>query len=90
MDREQVLQLYDAYSDDVYRLACSYLLDPHNAQDAVQEVFLRLLERPCAIRPGKERAYLARVTANYCKDCLRRAKRRPPPPENAVRGHVVL
>ena len=31
MDREQVLQLYDAYSDDVYRLACSYLLDPHNA-----------------------------------------------------------
>ena len=40
MDREQVLQLYDAYSDDVYRLACSYLLDPHNAQDAVQEVFL--------------------------------------------------
>ena len=46
MDREQVLQLYDAYSDDVYRLACSYLLDPHNAQDAVQEVFLRLLVRP--------------------------------------------
>lgn len=84
MDREQVLQLYDAYSDDVYRLAYSYLLDPHNAQDAVQEVFLRLLERPCAIRPGKERAFLARVTANYCKDCLRRAKRRPPPPENAA------
>lgn len=31
--------------------------------------------------PGRERALLARITANYCKDCLRRARRRPDPAE---------
>lgn len=84
MDRGEVLRLYDAWADDVYRLAYSFLLNPADAQDAVQEVFLRLLQKNCTPMPGRERALLARITANYCKDCLRRAKRRPPPPENAA------
>lgn len=75
MDREEVLHLYDSYSDDVYRLAYSFFLNPHDAEDAVQEVFLRLMSRNLILMPDKEQALLARITANYCKDCLRKNKR---------------
>ena len=75
MDREEVLHLYDTYSDDVYRLAYSFFLNPHDAEDAVQEVFLRLMSRNLILMPDKEQALLARITANYCKDCLRKNKR---------------
>ena len=75
MDREEVLHLYDTYSDDVYRLAYSFFLNPHDAEDAVQEVFLRLMSRNLTWMPEKEQALLARITANYCKDCLRKNKR---------------
>lgn len=75
MDREKVLTLYDAYSEDVYRLAYSFFLNSHDAEDAVQEVFLRLMSRNLTWMPGKEQALLARITANYCKDCLRKNKR---------------
>ena len=80
MDREQVLQLYDAYSDDVYRLACSYLLDPHNAQDAVQETFLKVFRYFGDYRHrGHFRAFLYRVAANVCADIRRRRTWDPMP-----------
>ena len=45
MERMEVLRLYDHHSDEVYRLAYSYLMNRDDAQDIVQEVFLRLLEK---------------------------------------------
>ena len=45
MKREQVLALYDAYADSVYRTALGYLRSPHDAEDAVQAVFCKLLEQ---------------------------------------------
>ena len=49
MKREQVLALYDAYADGVYRVALGYLRSTHDAEDAVQAVFCKLLEQA---RPG--------------------------------------
>jgi len=75
MKREQVLALYDAYADSVYRVALGYLRSPHDAEDAVQAVFCKLLEREVTVYPGRERAFLTKLTVNHCKNQLAAAKR---------------
>ena len=76
MERMEVLRLYDHHSDEVYRLAYSYLMNRDDAQDIVQEVFLRLLEKNHSIKTESEDAFLARITINCCKDLLRKNKHR--------------
>ena len=75
MEQEIVLELFDRYADMVYRIALSYLRSPQEAEDVVQTVFLKLLEGGVSIYPGKERAFLAKVTVNRCKNLLSAAKR---------------
>lgn len=75
MKREQVLALYDAYADSVYRTALGYLRSPHDAEDAVQAVFCKLLEQELTVWPGRERAFLTKLTVNHCKNQLAAAKR---------------
>ena len=60
MEQERVLALYDAYADGVYRVALGYLRSAHDAEDAVQAVFCRLLEKELTIWPGRERAFLTK------------------------------
>lgn len=67
MEQERVLALYDAYADGVYRVALGYLRSAHDAEDAVQAVFCRLLEKELTIWPGRERAFLTKLTINHCK-----------------------
>ena len=75
MEQERVLALYDAYADGVYRVALGYLRSAHDAEDAVQAVFCRLLEKELTIWPGRERAFLTKLTINHCKNQLAAAKR---------------
>lgn len=75
MEREAVLELFDAYADMVYRIALSYLRSPQEAEDVVQTVFLKLLEGGMTVYPGKERAFLTKVTVNCCKNLLRSTRR---------------
>lgn len=75
MERETVLELFDRYGDTVYRVALSYLRSPQEAEDAVQTVFLKLLERDIQMYPGKERAFLTKMTVNHCKNVLSAARR---------------
>ena len=50
-----------------YRTACLVLRDPHEAQDAVQEAFLRIWRFRDAIPVGEGRkAWLYRVVVNAC------------------------
>lgn len=62
----------------LYRAALAILGDPHEAEDAVQDAFLRFLERAPADleNPG---AWLTRVLVNGCKSRLRLAWRRVGP-----------
>lgn len=58
--------------DSVLRLACSYLKCRAEAEDAAQEVFLKLLGRDISFdSPKEEKAWLLKVTANLCRNRLR-------------------
>ena len=57
--------------------------DVQEAEDAVQDTFLRYLEKRPAFRDGEhERAWLLKVTANRCKSALRVWKRPGPPAQD--------
>ena len=90
MEQEQVLALYDAYADGVYRVALGYLRSTHDAEDAVQAVFCKLLEQDLTIWPGRERAFLTKLTVNHCKNQLSAAKRFAPEPEDRALYRAVM
>ena len=71
MEKQQVAALYEAYSKDVYRLALSWLHSTHDAEDILQSVFLKLLDKDITLFPGSEKAWLLTCTANACKNHLR-------------------
>ena len=70
--------LVDRYGSTLLRAALAILGDPYEAEDAVQDAFLRWLEKRPAFRDeGHQRAWLLTVTANGCKSRLRARKRHP-------------
>jgi RNA polymerase sigma factor (sigma-70 family) len=77
---ERYLSLEEAFAEHhqlVYRYACALTRDRALAEDAAQEVFLRLHQR--RIAAGRLRPWLIRVTANVARNFLRtrgRAARR--------------
>ena len=66
-------ELYDAYATDVLRMAYFYLADKHKAEDVCQDVFVKLYGHMGSIAPGREKAWLLRVTVNCCRDLWRGA-----------------
>ena len=67
---ETVCRLVREYSDMLLRLACTRLSSVSDAEDAVQEVFLRLLTAPVSFRDAK--AWLIRATLHRASDIRRR------------------
>jgi len=59
------------HRDDIYRYARSLLANPDDAQDATQEVLLRLWNNLPTIYPFNLRAWLLRTTRHYCLDQIR-------------------
>lgn len=72
MERTLFTNAAQQYQDMVYRIALNALGVPQDAEDAVQEVFLRLYtaEKPFESQDHM-RHWLIRVTVNVCKDILR-------------------
>lgn len=75
-DSQDLIKLFDDYSNMVYRVALSFLRNTQDAEDVVQTVFMKLIEGKAKILPGKERALLTQITVNHCKDVLRFFQRR--------------
>ena len=87
MERVGFTRAVEEYQDMVYRVALHSLGNGADADDAVQEVFLRLFRYESPFEgDGHLRAWLLRVTVNYCKDVLKSPwrKRRVPLEEAAV------
>ena len=71
-------ELVNKHENTLFRAALAILGDVHGAEDAVQETFLRYLEKCPEFRDeGHERAWLLKVTANFCKSALRSRQRHP-------------
>lgn len=64
-------RLIDNYSSMVYRLALSYTSNRADAEDIMQEVFLRYIKKGIAFESDEhEKAWFIRVTVNCCKSML--------------------
>lgn len=60
--------IYDRECDRIYRIAMVYLRNVCDAEDAVQAVFVKLLEKPqCFEDEEHEKAWFILVTKNYCR-----------------------
>ena len=71
MQQFEITRLYEAYGQDVFRLALSYLHNRQDAEDICHGVFLKLMETSVTLLTGKEKAWLLKCTANACKNHLK-------------------
>lgn len=76
LKNEDVVRLFDAYSDDLFRFAVSYVGSKYDAEDVVQDVFLKLLRKHVILGKDYEKTYLMTMTANKCRDFLRAPRRK--------------
>ena len=84
--KEQFEEKYNLYGDMLYKIAFLYLGSCADAEDALQEVFVKLLSRTLPFKNSEhEKAWLIRVMQNKCRDMLRSARcKEVPANENEV------
>lgn len=74
---ETISRIVTEYSPMLLRLACTRLDSASDAEDAVQEVFLKLLTARPAFRDAEhEKAWLIRTTLHRASDIRRLAEKR--------------
>lgn len=69
-------ELIRRHQTRLYQIAYRLLQDPLEAEDALQEVFLKVYEHAHRFEPrGTVSAWLNRITANHCLNLLRQRQR---------------
>ena len=71
MKNSDVVRLFDLYANDLFRFAISYMGSKQDAEDVVQDVFVKLLSKTVFLKPDYEKAYLMKMTVNGCKNLLK-------------------
>ena len=70
---------YERYSDMLYRIALAEIRNHEDAMDAVQDVFLKYMQKNLLFSSAEhEKAWFIRSTINRCRDIYRK---------NSVRNH---
>ena len=83
-DSEAFEVLYRSTEKAVYALALSILKNPHDAEDIVQETYLKVRAAAHLYVPqGKPLAWLFTITKNLCRDLLRGQSRTEAAPDGA-------
>jgi RNA polymerase sigma-70 factor (ECF subfamily) len=89
-DEETLAALVGQYSGTLYRVAFSVLRNGSDAEDAVQEAFLRVLRhRDTLSEVRDQRVWLIRIVWNIVLDRKRRAKTRPETDDVAELARVL-
>jgi RNA polymerase sigma-70 factor, ECF subfamily len=87
---QAVAALVDEYAPTLYRVAFSVLRNAADAEDAVQEVFLRVLRHRDSLHDVRDqRVWLVRIVWNIVLDRKRRAKTRPETDDVAELARVL-
>ncbi len=69
MDFDEITRIVNTYSDMLFKVAYTVLHSSADAEDTVQEVFIKLLDRTYKFNdPEHEKAWLIRVTINAAKN----------------------
>ncbi|WP_294411963.1 sigma-70 family RNA polymerase sigma factor [uncultured Ruminococcus sp.] len=69
---EKMTEIYDKYSNAVYRMAFAYCKNKADAEDIMQEVFISRFSADIAFEDEtKEKSWLLKVTVNKCRDLFR-------------------
>lgn len=73
--KPNIEEIYKLYADMLYRVALSELQSDMDAQDAVQDVFIKYMSHNPVFKDSEhEKAWFLRVTVNRCHDMLRSRK----------------
>jgi len=69
---EEIKRLMDGYGSDVLRVAYLYLKDKHLAEDAFQEVFIKVYKNFHKFeKNSSEKTWILSIAMNTCRDILR-------------------
>lgn len=69
---KEIERMIDTYGQDVLRVSYMYLKDKQRAEDAFQEVFLKVYQKYESFRnESNEKTWIIRIAINVCKDYLR-------------------
>jgi len=72
-DQAALAELIRRHQGRLYQVAYRLLQDPLEAEDALQEVFLKVYDNAHRFEPqATVSAWLHRITANHCLNLLRR------------------
>lgn len=72
MTNQEFQSIYERQVSRIYKVCCFYLGNPADAQDAVQNIFIKLLEKHVTFQNEQhETAWFYTAAKNHCKDMLR-------------------
>ena len=73
-DMSPATEIYDRYSTRIYNFAYRFLRNSEAAEDATQEVFVKMLKHANQFHgDAKLSTWLFSITANWCRDYLRKS-----------------
>ena len=80
----------EKYGDMLYRICLVMLKNTADAEDAVQETFIKLVQRTVAFDSADhEKAWLITVATNKCRDMLRYRQRHKTESEELLQGYFI-
>lgn len=82
VDDDFIQEIVRDYSDMIFRIAYQNLKNKSDCEDAIQEVFMKLIKQATFTDKQHMKAWIIRVTINLCKDLNKSAWYRKTEPLN--------